>query len=243
MKNRLIIATSVALALCSQYATAASIADTYAAGDTLTAAKMDNIKTAVNDNNAVNATQTGDIATNTGDIAAITAASGPVDVNTTNIATNTNDLNNTTMKIFDSSINYQIPVMSAAAGTTTVTVLLSNQSSTSCDAYLAGTADTWKIGANSRGGFFILPTYTATTMPGVTSSGTAPFVTTTYTLVARSNMSLDVSTSDYVNMALLRGETSPSDTCNAGNIYVRGAMVDYPDGTKYYVPVKEMVVK
>ena len=243
MKNRLIIATSVALALCSQYATAASIADTYAAGDTLTAAKMDNIKTAVNDNNAVNATQTGDIATNTGDIAAITAASGPVDVNTTNIATNTNDLNNTTMKIFDSSINYQIPVMSAAAGTTTVTVLLSNQSSTSCDAYLAGTADTWKIGANSRGGFFILPTYTATTMPGVTSSGTAPFVTTTYTLVARSNMSADVSTSDYINLSLLRSETDPADTCNAGNIYVRGAMVDYPDGTKYYVPVKEMVVK
>ena len=48
MKNRVIIVASVALALTSQYATAGDIADTYATGDALTAAKMDNIKTAVN---------------------------------------------------------------------------------------------------------------------------------------------------------------------------------------------------
>ena len=50
MKYSVIFTTVIALALSSQLVTAGSITDTYTAGDTLTAAKMDNIKTAVNDN-------------------------------------------------------------------------------------------------------------------------------------------------------------------------------------------------
>lgn len=48
MKYRII--TIIALAFTSQLVNAGSITDTYTAGDTLTAAKMDNIKAAVNDN-------------------------------------------------------------------------------------------------------------------------------------------------------------------------------------------------
>jgi hypothetical protein len=48
MKHRVIL--SIALALISQFVLAGSITDTYTAGDTLTAAKMDNIKSAVNGN-------------------------------------------------------------------------------------------------------------------------------------------------------------------------------------------------
>ena len=50
MKYSIIFTTVITLALTSQLVTAGSIADTYAAGDTLTATKMENIKTAVNDN-------------------------------------------------------------------------------------------------------------------------------------------------------------------------------------------------
>ena len=48
MKHRVIL--SIALVLTSQFVSAGSITDTYTAGDTLTAANMDNIKTAVNGN-------------------------------------------------------------------------------------------------------------------------------------------------------------------------------------------------
>ena len=82
MKNRLIIATSVALALSNQYAIAGSIADTYATGDTLTAAKMDNIKAAVNGNDLVNGEQTIAIGANADDIV----------LNTGNIAANANNI-------------------------------------------------------------------------------------------------------------------------------------------------------
>jgi len=245
MKNKLIIASGVALALSGQYAMAGSIADTYTTGDTLTATMMDNIKTAVNDNDSK-------IIFNSADISSITAAGGPVDTNTTNIATNTgdiatntgdiSDLNNTTMKVFDSSISYQIPVLDASIGSTVVNVILSNQSTTTCDAWLATSSESWNIGANSRGGLIILPTYSATNLPGVTSSGFFPLITTTYTLVSKTNMSLDVSAKTYVNLTLMRSETNASDTCNAGNVYVRGATIEYPNGSKQFIPVKEMTV-
>jgi hypothetical protein len=51
MKYNVIFTTIIALAVSSQLIFAGEIADTYTAGDTLTAAKMDNIKAAVNDNN------------------------------------------------------------------------------------------------------------------------------------------------------------------------------------------------
>ena len=51
MKYSVIFTTVIALAVSSQLVNAGAITDTYTTGDTLTAAKMDNIKTAVNDNN------------------------------------------------------------------------------------------------------------------------------------------------------------------------------------------------
>lgn len=50
MKQKIIFTSIIALAIYSQIVSAGSITDTYAAGDTLTAAKMDNIKNAVNSN-------------------------------------------------------------------------------------------------------------------------------------------------------------------------------------------------
>jgi hypothetical protein len=50
MKQIFIMAATITLALVSQIATSGTITDTYATGDTLTATKLNNIKTAVNDN-------------------------------------------------------------------------------------------------------------------------------------------------------------------------------------------------
>ena len=52
MKYSIISTTVIALALSSQLVFAGEITDTYTAGDTLTATTLDNIKTAVNDNDA-----------------------------------------------------------------------------------------------------------------------------------------------------------------------------------------------
>ncbi|MBT8128340.1 MAG: hypothetical protein KJP10_00005 [Gammaproteobacteria bacterium] len=50
MNQKVIISTVIGLAFTSQFVTAGSITDTYTTGDTLTATTLDNIKTAVNDN-------------------------------------------------------------------------------------------------------------------------------------------------------------------------------------------------
>jgi len=52
MKKKNIIATSIVLAFSSQLVIAGSITDTYSVGDTLTTTTLDNIKTAVNDNDS-----------------------------------------------------------------------------------------------------------------------------------------------------------------------------------------------
>lgn len=52
MIQKVIISTVIALAFTSQLVTAGSITDTYTTGDTLTATMLNNIKTAVNDNDA-----------------------------------------------------------------------------------------------------------------------------------------------------------------------------------------------
>lgn len=68
MKQKVIITLIIAITLASQFVTADSITDTYATGDTLTAAKMNNIKTAVNDNDGNISTNTVNIGINTSDI-------------------------------------------------------------------------------------------------------------------------------------------------------------------------------
>lgn len=62
------IALGAGLLLASQLAYSGSIADTYTSGDTLTATKMGNIKSAVNDNDSNISINTSDISTNASDI-------------------------------------------------------------------------------------------------------------------------------------------------------------------------------
>jgi hypothetical protein len=78
------LVVSLGLAFGATVAHAGSIADTYATGDTLTAAKMTNVKTAVNDNDTR-------ITTNTN---AITTLNTTVGGHTTSINTLTTDVNN-----------------------------------------------------------------------------------------------------------------------------------------------------
>ena len=69
MKYSIISTTVIALALSSQLVFAGEITDTYTAGDTLTATTLDNIKTAVNDNDGKISTNTINTGINTSDIA------------------------------------------------------------------------------------------------------------------------------------------------------------------------------
>ena len=82
MKYSIIFTTVITLALTSQVVTAGSIADTYATGDTLTATKMENIKTAVNDNDGNVSTNTSNISSNTNEIG----------INTLGIANNASNI-------------------------------------------------------------------------------------------------------------------------------------------------------
>jgi len=104
-----------AIAFCTIIAApaySASITDTYASGDTLTAVKMDNIKTAVNDNDTNTATNTAGIATNVTGIATnataaaanATAIAAKADAsaamtNAADIATNVTAIGNNTAAI------------------------------------------------------------------------------------------------------------------------------------------------
>ncbi|MCW9013780.1 MAG: hypothetical protein OQL06_08360 [Gammaproteobacteria bacterium] len=225
MNNYYKIGSSIILALFSHLLFASSITDTYSTGDTLTTTTLNNIKSAVNDNDTNITTNSADISTNAADIS--------------DLQTNTSEV---FLKTFDSSIHFQIPVLSSTAANTTVYVWLSNHSSTSCYAYLASSTNTWNVGSNSKSTLLIIPFYSQTYMTGRTSSGTFPNIIYTYTIVQRSAMNTDVSTEDYVDVSFYRNEASTSDTCNAGNIYVRGAIATYPGGTQYFVPVTDMVV-
>ena len=68
MKQKIIFTTIIALALYSQLVSAGSIADTYTTGNTLTATMLDNIKTAVNNNDSNSDANTNNIGINTNDI-------------------------------------------------------------------------------------------------------------------------------------------------------------------------------
>lgn len=246
MKYSIIFTTVIALALSGQLVTAGSIANPSATGDTLTATKMNEIRDAVNDNDGKINTNISNIGFNETNI---TQNASDITQNASGITQNASDItslqattNSVLPKVFDSSIRYQIPVLTTMTGNTSVVVWLSNHTTTSCYAYLAGTINTWHVGSNVKGGFIIFPTYSQTYMKGLIKSGTFPIITTTYTIVARSNMNTDVSAEGYVDVSLVRSESNTSDTCNVGNIYVRGAMVTYPNGSKYFVPVTDMVV-
>ncbi len=89
MKQIAIIATAIALTFTIQPATAGPINDSYADGDPLTVETMDNIKAAVNDNDARVGANATAIGTNATDIGANTTAIG---ANATDIGANATDI-------------------------------------------------------------------------------------------------------------------------------------------------------
>ena len=116
MKYSIIFTTVITLALTSQVVTAGSIADTYATGDTLTATKMENIKTAVNDNDGNIITNTNGITANDSDIANndidiganagnISSNTDNIDANAIGISDNTNEIGINTLGIADNALN------------------------------------------------------------------------------------------------------------------------------------------
>ena len=99
-----------------------------------------------------------------------------------------------------------------------------------------------QIGANTKNLIFIIPSFTAVTLAGTTRSG-FPITSTTTTIVSHVNKIANLSGFAFVDISLTRSETNASDTCNAGDVEVRGALASYPNGSQYYVPVQEMVVQ
>lgn len=137
MKNRLIIATSIALALSSQYAVAGSIADSYLTGDTLTAAKMDNIKAAVNDNDTRTTANAAAIGNNTTTIGIIVATDIIQDTNigtntaattsnTTGVATNAADIGALSLSITTNNTDIATNAADIATNAANITTKQSN---------------------------------------------------------------------------------------------------------------------
>jgi len=217
MKKCLIYSAAITLALFTQQIIAGSIADTYTTGDTLTATMLDNIKNSVNDNDTRTSTNETDIA---------------------NLENTVNSIDG----IFNSSITYRIPVLSTTSANTLVSIWLANISSIDCNIYIDERNSTWQIGANAKTNLILIPSYSTLFMPRRFSSGTFPNITTTTTIVAHTNLNANISTSDFVDVSLYRSETNTSDTCGVDAIQVKGAIVTYPGGSRYFVPAKEMVI-
>ena len=267
MKQIRVFSLAAAAMLAWQVTIAGEITDTYNTGDVLTTTQMNNIKSAVNDNNSRLSTAETNVGTNRADIDTNTSNIGnnrtDIDTNTTNIGNNRTDIdtnitniqintddisslqdaNDPFSKVLDSRTRYQIPVLSNLAGNTSVSVWLSNQSSTTCSVYTANSLNLWRVGTNAKGSLILVPTFVQTSLPGVVTTGTFPLITTTTTIVAISNMNSDVSAQSYVDLTLTRAETNTLDTCNVGDVIVRGAIVTYPNGSQYYVPVQDMIVE
>ncbi len=234
-----------------------TVTNTFVDGNVLSAGELNtnfgDVKTAVDDNNTKIGDNTESIGANATAIGVNSTAIGD---NTTAIGDNGADItinrtdidelqaaNSYVSKVFNASIRYQIPVLSNTAGITTVRVWVNNRTKTTCTMTTTTTnaVDSWHVGANTKSTFFIFPTYFDTSLAGVV--GGFPLTTTTTTIVEIFNMNVDVSSKDFVYLSLSRNETASSDTCNAGDVSVRGAMVTYPGGTQYFVPVQDMVVE
>ena len=243
MNNLTRLFAIIGFASISFIAHAGEITDNYSTGDTLTATTLNNIKSAVNDNDTRVTDNEADISTNASDISTNSSDISTITGDLFTIATDIMELQDavdSTIADFDSSIEFQIPVLSTTSGNTTVTVWLANESNTTCDVYLASRIDTWQIGANVKT-FIIVPCYSALSMPAKVIVLPGPSRTTT--IVSRSAMNANVSTSAYVDVTMFRNEVDALDSCDAGDISVRGAIATYPDGLQYFVPVKEMVVQ
>lgn len=119
------------------------------------------------------------------------------------------------------------------SGNATFHFLLSNKTATDCDISTAFTSNQWQIGPNTKGGFIIIPTYTAQALPRITTV-IFPIFTTTYTIVDRL-ATVNFSANDYVQVTLLRSETSGADTCNSSDVMVRGVIITYSGGRREFV--------
>ena len=245
MKNLIKLALSTVLGLVVLQVNSADITDNYATGDTLTATMMNNIKSAVNDNDARITTNSQSVTTLQTDVGTLQTGVGNLQTDVVTLQTDVSDLQQSSGSIFfnefDSRIDFQMPVLDSTNANTTIEIRLANETTTTCDVRTAFILDPWSVGQNSKSNLMILPTYIVQTLAGKIITGTFPTLTITTTIVQRSASS-NVSTRDYVNVSLLRSETNAADTCNLGDVSVRGALVTYPNGTRYYVPVKDMNV-
>jgi hypothetical protein len=116
MKNLLKIASIIGLTVITQTAYSAPVTDTFETGDTLTAAQLNNIKSAVNDNN----TRISDIALTPGPVVFNTAPTTDDDVNASySVGTVWIDTSTTTLYILeDNTANVAVWTIAAAPAVT-----------------------------------------------------------------------------------------------------------------------------
>lgn len=214
------------------------------------------LTTAVNDNDTrLTAVEVRSI-TNEGKINALTTTVENLDTKVTQVTSTASDNDSriaaneadiqalqaaaTLNPIFTTSVTYRVPVNDKTVGNTTVNVLLVNTTSTDCIIFIAKSFSEWAIGANEKSNVQISPTWLDKSLPGIDAVNISDTVTT---LVALENVKADLSAYDYVDVTLTRDETVVTDSCGPTDITVKGAAVVYPNSSKYFVPVSEMVVQ
>lgn len=121
MKISYLLAFGVVIGIHSQTNFAGSITETFATGDTLTATHLNNVKTAVNDNDSRVTTNKADITNNAADIVTNTSGvstnSSNIQNNTTNIGLNASGILTNASNISTNSINIGINTADIAANT------------------------------------------------------------------------------------------------------------------------------
>ncbi len=208
-----------AIAFCTIIAApaySASITDTYASGDTLTAVKMDNIKTAVNDNDTNTATNTAGIATNVTGIATnataaaanATAIAAKADAsaamtNAADIATNVTAIGNNTAAI-SGKADASAVTINATGIATNVTAIATNTTA------IAGKAASSAVTTNTAD---IATNVTAITANATTIAGKADSSTVTTNTTG-------IATNVTAITALQAAPTCPTDMVKSGTICV-----------------------
>ena len=190
-----------------------------------------------------------------------------VDGNASDIATNVTGITNNTSEIanavasigehnsrlqalenpgkdFVNSIRFTIGRPgSYVSGNATIMFLVSNKTATACEMRTAVHIDPWSLGTNTKP-WLAKPVlmYLLQMLPGVTYSGTIPAMKVTYTIYDRFT-NFDFSAYDYVDLTLYRNAGHVDDTCNTNDIYVRGLMVEYPNGERQFVSSDELKIE
>ncbi len=230
MKQIATIATTIALTFTVQLATAAPITDTYTAGDPLTATTMNNIKSAVNDNDMRVGGNTGDIATNAINIgindSAITDHETRItDLESASPAVGRIALTSTVSGVVSDPLPDALTTTATSTmfttpsdyvtGTITLKALISGCSGSNVQVSISSGGV--NVGSNSL--FFIFPTSQTVFIP------TSAFLSFEVVEVATTVSGF----SDLNNISLARFGADALDTC-ATDLTVQGFIVEYPRG-------------